>query len=240
MKYNELTTKTFIEKAKKIYGDKYDYSKLIYNGAKNKVCIICHEKDEFGNEHGEFWQEANSHLSNHGCPKCGKKFLDKNRFIQRSKKIHSDKYDYSKVEYVNNKTKVCIICHEKDEFGNEHGEFWQNPTGHIDKKAGCPKCSKNHRYTTEEFLNKLPYWMKQKYDFSKFSYIRTHDKSILTCREHGEFLISPHDVIKGIGCPGCSESKLERQIRLFLKEKNIQFISEYKHNKNFGKQAILF
>jgi len=240
MKYNQLTTEIFIKKAKEVHGNKYDYSKVNYINAKTKVCIICHEKDEDGNEHGEFWQEANSHLSNHGCPKCSGSYMDDNLFIKRAKKIHGDKYDYSKVNYKRNNVPVCIICHEKDENGNEHGEFWQTPSSHIDKKAGCPRCSKNHKYTTEEFLESLPQWIKDKYDFSKFIYKNTHEKSIIICPEHGEFLMSPHNIRKGIGCPGCSESVLERTIRLFLKENNIEYISEYKHNKDFHKQAIDF
>lgn len=229
----------FIEKANFVHKNKYDYSKVKYNNCKEKVCIIC-------SEHGEFWQTPDGHIQGRGCPVCRyinsskNNTLTKESFIKKAKKIHGDKYDYSKVEYVNNRTKVCIICHEKDEFGNEHGEFWQDPTGHIDKKAGCPRCSKNHKYTTEEFLKKIPEWLKEKYDFSKFCYVRTHDKSILTCKEHGDFLISPHNILKGIGCPGCSESKLERCVRLFLKENNIEFISEYKHSSEFGKQSIDF
>ena len=48
-------------------------------------------------------------------------------FIEKAKQIHGDKYDYSKVEYVNNRTKVCIIC-------PEHGEFWQTPDNHLKGK----------------------------------------------------------------------------------------------------------
>lgn len=50
----KCTTEKFIEKARKKYGDKYDYSKVDYKGYNVKVCIICHEKDENGIEHGEF------------------------------------------------------------------------------------------------------------------------------------------------------------------------------------------
>ena len=53
-------------------------------------------------------------------------------FIEKAKKIHGDKYDYSKVEYINSHTKVCIIC-------PEHGEFWQTPNNHL-HGYGCPKC----------------------------------------------------------------------------------------------------
>lgn len=56
-----------------IHGDKYDYSKTEYKGAKNKVCIICNEVDEFGKVHGEFWQTPDNHVnSRQGCPKCAR------------------------------------------------------------------------------------------------------------------------------------------------------------------------
>lgn len=237
-----LTTEEFIKRAKEIHGDDYDYSKTNYVNARTKLCIICHKIDKNNIEHGEFWVDPSSHLSKkkHICPKCSGRFMDKEKFVEKARIIHGDKYDYSKVEYKNNSTKVCIICHEKDENGIEHGEFWQDPTGHIDKKAGCPKCTRNHRYTTEEFLNSLPVWIKEKYDFSRFEYVRTHDKSTVICPEHGEFLMSPHNIRKGIGCPGCSESKLERTVRLFLKENGIKFVSEYKPNIKFHKQSIDF
>ena len=62
------------------------------------------------------------------------KRLTTQEFIEQSKKIHNDKYDYSRVKYINNHTKVCIIC-------PEHGEFWQYPQDHK-KGVGCPYCSK--------------------------------------------------------------------------------------------------
>ena len=63
-----------------------------------------------------------------------------NEFIEKSRKVHGDKYDYSKVEYVNNSTPVCMICHEIDKNGHEHGEFWQTPQNHLGGK-GCYKCN---------------------------------------------------------------------------------------------------
>lgn len=54
------------------------------------------------------------------------------QFIADAVAVHRDKHDYSKVEYINAKTKVCIIC-------PEHGEFWQNPNNHLNGQ-GCPKC----------------------------------------------------------------------------------------------------
>ena len=60
---NRKTKEQFIEKAIEIHGDKYDYSKVKYKNAKNKITIIC-------KKHGEFNQEAGSHLLGSGCKKC--------------------------------------------------------------------------------------------------------------------------------------------------------------------------
>jgi len=123
------TTEQFIEEARQVHGDKYDYSKVEYVNSATKVCIVCPE-------HGEFWQRAGEHLKGKGCIKCAKHYKPTTEeFIEKARKAHGDKYDYSKVEYVNNKTKVCIIC-------PEHGEFWQKPNNHLSGQ-GCPFCAGN-------------------------------------------------------------------------------------------------
>ena len=124
-------TANFIEKAIKLHGNKYDYSKTEYVIAREKVIIIC-------KEHGEFKQAPSEHLSKKGCLLCG--FLtcsnikrgNTKDFIDKSTLIHNGKYDYSKVDYLNNYTPVIIIC-------PIHGEFNQNPKKHI-KNSGCPLC----------------------------------------------------------------------------------------------------
>ena len=139
-------TENFINKAKKIHGDKYDYSKVNYVNSKTKVCIICPK-------HGEFWQEPRHHLSKHGCPMCGKENSDRkqsltlNEFIEKSNQIHNGKYSYDKVNYVNAETKVCIIC-------PKHGEFWQVPGNHIRGK-GCPKCGQIMSKAEDEIMELL-------------------------------------------------------------------------------------
>lgn len=137
------TTDWFLEKARDIYGDRYDYSKSVYTKSYEKLEIICHEKDEFGNEHGSFWMTPENHLHKtypQGCPKCARNRTNNAQrdtlqdFTNKSKLIHGDRYIYTKVEYINSKTKVCIIC-------PEHGEFWMNPDNHLSGQ-GCPYCAK--------------------------------------------------------------------------------------------------
>jgi hypothetical protein len=123
----KLTTEEFIIKAKCVHGDKYDYSKVEYINNHTKMIIICPE-------HGEFLQTSEHHLNSFGCKECtyNKKKLTTDEFIQKAKLIHSDKYDYSKVNYINNHTKVIIIC-------PVHSDFEQQPTNHLLGK-GCSKC----------------------------------------------------------------------------------------------------
>lgn len=127
----KVTTEDFIKKAILVHGNKYDYSKVVYVSAKSKVCIICPE-------HGEFWQTPTNHLCGSGCYKCGRsktiasKTDDTEKFIIKARKVHGDKYDYSKVNYKGTDEKVCIIC-------PEHGEFWQVANYHINGN-GCQKC----------------------------------------------------------------------------------------------------
>ena len=125
----------FIEKARQIHNDKYDYSKVNYVNSRTKVCIICPE-------HGEFWQTPHNHLKGYGCAECGKEKshlpkITTEDFTAKSKEIHGNKYDYSKVCYKTSDTKVCIIC-------PEHGEFWQTPSNHMNG-SGCPKCANEKR-----------------------------------------------------------------------------------------------
>ena len=90
------------------------------------------------------------------------------RLIEKAKDVHHSKYDYSKVNYINAKTKVCIIC-------PEHGEFWQKPSMHVLQKQNCPKCalintSENRRKTKEQFVEKAKQIHGDKYDYSKVEY----------------------------------------------------------------------
>ena len=177
----KLTLKDFINKANLIHNNKYDYSKVEYVNSSTKVCIICPK-------HGEFWQTPHHHLNGHGCSKCrNENNGDRRRgnvkeFIEKANKIHKNKYDYSKVEYINSYAKVCIIC-------PEHGEFWQSPYVHIQGHE-CPECAKikrakNNKHSIDEFIQKSKLIHGDKYDYSKVEYINSHTKVCIICPEHG-------------------------------------------------------
>ncbi len=214
---HRYTTEEWIKKAISTHGDRYNYSKANYVNRKTKVCIICPE-------HGEFWQRAGDHMDGQGCPGCTgknislKKRANKEDIIRRFKEVHGDKYDYSKVEYVNMYKKVCIIC-------PEHGEFWQTPINHI-KERGCYKC---HHWglNTEEWIKIFKTTHGDKYDYSKVEYKNSQTPICIICPKHGEFWQTPHNHTIGRGCPICNASKLELVIKSFLEDNNIKYIPQH-------------
>ena len=157
----------------------------------------------------------------------------KNKFIENSKMIHKNedgtpKYDYSKVEYKNNKTKVCIIC-------PEHGEFWQTPHNHL-LGHGCIKCrneinSKKSSYTKDYFILLANKKHNNFYDYSKVDYVNSRTKVCIICSIHGEFWQTPSMHLSGQGCPTCNKSKLEIQITELLDDNNIEFVYQCTSNK---------
>ena len=229
------TKAEFIEKARKIHGDKYDYSKAEYVNSHTKICIICPE-------HGEFWQTPNGHLNGFGCPKCGvikvslKETKTTEQFIIDAKKIHGDRFDYSKVKYINKKTKVCIIC-------PEHGEFWQTPDSHLSGN-GCRKCSneklsKERMISTEKWIEKAKSVHGDRYSYEKTIYKGNDKKLTITCPIHGDFQQLAYDHIQGKGCRKCRKSKMEIEISSFLTEQNIQYTEQYRPKfLNIGKSRM--
>lgn len=118
----------FVNQSAIIHNDKYDYSKVSYSNSYTKVEIICPI-------HGSFWQTPINHNNTFGsgCQQCGDRRHTVKEFIVKARETHNNKYDYSKSLYVNNKTKIEIIC-------PIHGSFWQRPDSHIYSKHGCPSC----------------------------------------------------------------------------------------------------
>ena len=128
----KLTTDEFIQRARTIHGNRYDYSKVCYKSSTTKIKILCFE-------HGCFQQQPACHINQkQGCPKCGLEFNASVRrkssagFIKDAKTVHGKTYDYSLVEYRSALKKVKIIC-------KSHGIFEQTAASHLEGR-GCCKC----------------------------------------------------------------------------------------------------
>ena len=128
----------FIEKAKKVHGDKFDYSQVVYERSCLKVKIKCNRCGQY------FYQTPNNHLTGQGCPYCKDALNSKKQlksletFIEEAKAIHGDKYDYSQVVYEGTNKKVKIYCKKCKRF------FYKSPSKHLSYKQGCPHCVLHH------------------------------------------------------------------------------------------------
>lgn len=210
----QSNTKEFIEKAKFIHNEKYDYSLVDYKKSRIPVKIICLK-------HGEFLQSPSNHLRGEHCRRCSfdklsSLFKDTTEsFIKKANEIHSNKYDYSKVYYVSSQTKIIIIC-------SIHGEFKQRPNRHL-QGDGCKLCSAinlslERRSNLEEFIKKAKLIHNDHYSYEYSIYINnsTHiDVLCNTCKKI--FKPTPTNHLGGTGCPYCNISSEEKRLYDWIK-----------------------
>lgn len=236
---NRYNTNEWIEKSKKIHGEKYDYSKVDYVNNSSKICIIC-------KKHGEFWQTPANHIKGKNCPKCSGHFMDKNFFIDKAKDLYKDKngnplYDYSLVDYKDSSTHVSIICHKLDSAtGKEHGVFSKTPNKHLGGQ-GCPLCGNEsgglkNRLSNEEFIKKA---FIEDYEYLT-EYVTAKTKIHIKCKKCGhKFWQEAFSHLSGCGCPICNESKLEKEVTFYLNAQKI-IHEKQKKFKWLGRQSLDF
>ena len=199
--HQKHTLEDFIQKAKAVHGDKYDYSESVYEGANAKLKIICPE-------HGPFWQKAIDHTKGHRCSFCSgrnrtsvqeiipRPEVTLEEFIRRATAAHGDRYDYSETVYTNSKTPVNIRC-------RTHGVFYQIPGNHTGNKSGCPKCVKCYIGGNEDYIRRARLRHGDRYDYSKVDYVDARTRVTIGCKIHGDFKQVATDHVRGKGCWEC-------------------------------------
>lgn len=206
----KYTQDQFIEKAKAIHGNKYNYSETLYAGATQKILIKCNYCNK------EFLQNAHSHLCGVGCPFCADKKTserlssNKGRFVEKAKKVHNNKYDYNEVEYKRSDQKVKIFCKQCNHY------FLQTPAHHLNG-SGCPLCSS--KLTTAEFIKKAKKIYGDKYSYDQVEYQGSECKVKIFCNKCKKYFEqTPHVHLKGKGCKYCNINKRIIQQKMSLEE----------------------
>lgn len=223
----KLTTEEFIEKARKVHGDKYEYPD-VYKGSANKINIKCPN-------HDIFTQSPNSHLRGNGCPKCGLisraniRRKDFNVFITESNLVHNSYYIYTDNNYINTETKIEITC-------PIHGEFPQTPHNHL-QGDGCPNCglisrANKRRKDFNEFVEEANLLNNGFYSYNDNNYINAITYINITCPIHGEFSQTPHAHLKGQGCPKCAG--LYKTYNDLITNGNITHDNKYTYPDNYN------
>lgn len=223
-KPSKLTNDMFIKKAYLVHGNKYDYTDVKYINGKEKIKIKCIT-------HGVFEMIPINHLKGQKCPTCsGRNKVTNELFIEKSRLVHGDKYDYSQIDYKTAQTKIKIIC-------KEHGEFIQLPLNHL-KGNQCYKCSGIVK-TNDDFIYKANKIHNNLYDYSKSKYSGTRKNIIIICKEHGDFIQKPNDHLSGNGCQKCCLGRFSKiaieWLDNIMKKENI-FIQ---HAGNIGEKEII-
>ena len=196
-----------------------------YKGSKIKIKCKCRID-------GYEWEVTpNDLLNGYGCPKCsGKMKLTHEEFISRMKEINDNIEILGK--YVNNNTKIKCKC-KIDEYE------WETIPKNLLKGQGCPKCARNAKKTTEEFKRE----MKKINENIEIlgEYINDSTKIKVRCKIDGyEWEVKPNDLLKGIGCPKCNESKGEKRVAKYLDNKNIEYERQYKFDNCKSKKELPF
>ena len=166
------------------------------------------------------------------------KKLTKEQFIAKSKLVHGNQYDYSKVNYVRNNVKVCITC-------PIHGDFWQSPDQHISGR-GCPQCGIEKRTNKqklhyEDFIKRARTKHGDKYDYSFVNYKTIKSKVAIICPTHGLFYQIAQNHLYGQGCPKCRYIKISEKIKkdtaYFIEKAHIVHGDRYDYSKTKYRSA---
>lgn len=212
--------KSFLDKAKEIHGNKYDYSKVEYINSSTHIQIVCPI-------HGAFKQRPSEHLSGKGCEKCyhESRRITTDVFLMKAKKVWGDRWDYSKSKVCGWHSNITIIC-------KKHGEFKQVVHNHLAGNIGCGKCQRESNYfrfprTTDEFIEKAKSVHGFRYDYSLITGVCSNISKVkIICKKHGVFEQTVHSHLSGTGCPKCRNSQQEKIISLALTRNKIDYEKE--------------
>lgn len=211
-----MTFEKFLERAHAMYGVKYTYFTETWKDYQTPMHVKCNTCGY------EYDQTPTSHINNGcGCRKCADKANSERmsmtfeEMLAKFREKHGNKYDYSKVKYLNRYTEIEIIC-------PIHGSFYQMPDVHS-SGSGCPKCGLvnsglSRRTPESEVLQKFHEVHKDLYDYSEVVYQTMTTPVSIICKEHGAFLQTPYNHIKGHGCPTCAYISNGLQHRLSFEE----------------------
>lgn len=224
----KLTTLDFLERAREIHGNEFDYSDVIFVNSHTKVVIKCRI-------HGSFEQKPSKHWSGQGCKLCSRKKNSERRkeqtkklFKSKAKKVHSNLYVYNLDNLVSYDSVISITC-------SKHGDFNQKANVHL-RGSGCQKCARLNtasarRKTIDQFIQDAKEVHGHRYDYSRVNYVNSHTNVSIICKIHGEFEQQPSNHLMGKNCSKCSR-RYQRSIEEFVQEANDLHNNKYDYSKS--------
>ena len=191
-------TDEFVEVVKAVHGDRYDLSKVVFTGMKDRVIVVCAA-------HGEFSIRAEKLKAGGGCGHCARldSRLTTEQFVERAVARFGDRYDYSESVYTTTRSKLTVVC-------REHGPFMITPNQHLNPSSGggCRLCALRVQRSamlssTVEFIEKAKAVHGDRYDYSLVDYVSADAKVTIICRDHGPFQQVPSNHLMARNCLRC-------------------------------------
>ena len=220
-KNKKLTQEEFIEKSKKLYGNRFLYDNVVYANSATNVELYCIRHQKY------FKVTPSNHFTKGaGCKDCAtderrlKYSKTTEQFIEESKEKFPNQFVYDRVKYLNAYTDVEIFCITCNKY------FKIPPHRHLLSPKGCPDCGWNsvkysRRKSQEQFI-KDAVELKPQYDYSKFVYVNRKTEGIVLCPKHNcEFSITPNAILTkhtNLHCPECLKEHKRKSLEQFLEE----------------------
>ena len=234
-----LSNDDWIKKAKAVHGNRYNYKDTCYDGANNKLTIICRQ-------HGPFEIRASNHINKkQGCRKCvqpnaswastkrkprvsPEKFLERFFLAHPTKKLRVDIATY---ENMNSQVRVKCI---------EHGNFAAKPSNLV-RGSGCPKCAHNsnsesRRLPLNDFIKRCSSLYNDAYEYDYVEYKNLHEYILVECPQHGIWSVIAANHLHGkSGCPSCQKLKQTEKLQKYTRLSDGEFFSrcEQMHGKTY-------
>jgi hypothetical protein len=226
---NKKTTEEFIVEANKVHNGLYEYTNTIYIQANEKVIISCRI-------HGDFKQTPHHHLNRgDGCINCSSiKPYTTETFIDASKKIHGETYNYDNTQYTKIFDNVLIGC-------TTHGIFEQQAHSHLSgygcRECGLIKSGLARRTTQDDYVKRAAVLHNNLYTYDNVVYIKGTLPITITCSKHGNFEKIADLHLAGSGCPRCRPQYSKSQIE-YLEFRRVRQPS-IQHALNGGEHIII-
>lgn len=200
------STPEFIRRATDKFGDRFDYSGVMYSAAKGLVSIKCPE-------HGVFLQSPQDHLrSKHGCPSCGERG-------KRTKRSHSPAKSHTSPENylsrlslpdgyrIDMSRYVGITQGVVGVFCPIHGLTWEPPRSILIRSYPCAQCGRRKAHprtkSFEDFVREARSIYGDRYEYQGSEYLDRKSTLGINCRAHGVFFKTAQKHLSGQGCPVC-------------------------------------
>lgn len=222
-KPQKITQEDFINRCIEKYKDKYIFTNTVYSKMHDNIEVTCPI-------HGVFKRQAYAFLHGCECPECTRNKIVKSTesFITEASQIHNNFFDYTDTIYTNSQGYIKYRC-------PIHGIINQRASNHL--KYGCPKCAYDKmRLSKEEYVEKAINVHGHDFDYTNSIYIGMEKPINITCNKkdrfgntHGEFITIARDhIYKKYGCPKCTESILEQEVRHLLINNKIEYTQHYR------------